>query len=63
MQITSYFPARPVSDLRVYDRKHHFTQHYAPNEKFNSFVMICSRLKRHEGGQMKVVTYRLVRNY
>jgi hypothetical protein len=25
--------------------------------------MMCSRLKRHEDGQMKVVTYRLVRNY
>jgi hypothetical protein len=62
VQITSYFPARPVPDL--YGRnKHHFAQHYTPNEKFNGSVVLCSRLKRHEDGQMKVVTYRLVRNY
>jgi hypothetical protein len=59
MQITSYFPARPVLDL--YGRnKHNFAQHYALNENFNSSVVICSRLKRHEYGHMKVVTYRLV---
>ena len=62
MQITAYFPAQPVSDL--YDRnKHHSAQYYAPNEKFNSSGVICSRLKRHEDGQMKAVTYRLVSKY
>ena len=62
MQITAHFPAQPVSDL--YGRnKHHFAQYYASNEKFNSSVVICSRLKRHEDGQMKAVTHRLVSKY
>jgi hypothetical protein len=43
VQITSYFPARPVSDL--YGRnKYHFAQHYTANEKFNNFVMTYIRI-------------------
>ena len=62
VQITPYFTAQPVSDLRGRNKRH-FAQHYAPNENFNSFVMIRSRLKHHEDSHMKVVTYQLVRNY